>query len=90
MVPRRTRVSMRVGDDERPEPERCHVCDEAIELDDVAGRGLLVFPRGDDVEYEEPALCRRCSHAISRQKKRNVFRAFVAACSISASSPGDA
>lgn len=52
------------GDDQqRPEPENCDVCDDPI-VGEVGGRGLLVFPRGDDVEYQEPALCDRCAHAI--------------------------
>ncbi len=28
------------------------------------GSGLLVFARGDEVRYEEPPLCARCSVAI--------------------------
>ncbi len=47
----------------RAAEERCHACDEEIGGEPVA-RGLLVFPRGDDLHYEEPALCKRCSHAI--------------------------
>lgn len=42
----------------------CHACDAPIE-GDPAGRGLMVFVRGDQVEYEEPPLCERCAHAIS-------------------------
>ena len=41
----------------------CHACDAPID-GEPAGRGLLVFPRGDDLEVEEPALCARCAHAI--------------------------
>lgn len=41
----------------------CHVCDEAIE-GEPGGKGLLVFPRGDGLEYEEPLLCAGCAHAI--------------------------
>lgn len=41
----------------------CHACDAPIE-GEPAGRGLFVFPRGDDVELEEPVLCARCAHAI--------------------------
>jgi hypothetical protein len=35
-------------------------------FDDSApvGSGLLVFARGDEVRYEEPPLCARCSVAI--------------------------
>jgi len=31
---------------------------------EIAGRGLLLFTRGDQVDQEEPPLCERCSHAI--------------------------
>lgn len=41
----------------------CHVCDEPLE-GEPGGRGLLVFPRGDDVLHEEPLLCHGCAHAI--------------------------
>ena len=36
---------------------------EDIELDAPAS-GLLVFVRADEVRYEEPPLCARCSIAI--------------------------
>lgn len=42
----------------------CHACNASIE-GEPAGHGLLVFPRGDGVEYEEPPLCARCALAIS-------------------------
>lgn len=42
---------------------QCHACDAMIE-GEPAGRGLLMFPRGDYVEYEEPPLCSRCALAI--------------------------
>jgi len=41
----------------------CHGCDRPLE-GEPAGRGLLVFPRGDDFLVEEPPLCARCAHAI--------------------------
>ena len=41
----------------------CDACDAPIE-GEPAGRGLLVFPRGDTVHYEEPPLCERCALAI--------------------------
>jgi hypothetical protein len=44
-------------------PIRCHACESPIE-GEPAGLGLLVFPRGDGVHYEEPPLCLRCAHAI--------------------------
>jgi hypothetical protein len=42
----------------------CHACNTPIE-GEPAGHGLMVFVRGDRVEYEEPPLCERCAHAIS-------------------------
>jgi hypothetical protein len=45
------------------EESACHACGDAIE-GEPAGRGLLVFPRGDGVEYEEPPLCERCALAV--------------------------
>lgn len=44
--------------------ERCHVCDAPIE-GEPAGRGLLVFSRGDRLDTEEPALCESCSRSVS-------------------------
>ncbi len=43
--------------------QRCHICDAPIE-GEPAGRGLLVFPRGDDLETEEPPLCESCSQML--------------------------
>lgn len=42
---------------------RCDACGASIQ-GSPAGRGLLLFPRGDKVAYEEPPLCERCAHAI--------------------------
>ena len=42
---------------------RCDVCDEPIE-GEPSGRGLYMWTRGDEVRFEEPALCARCSTAI--------------------------
>lgn len=42
---------------------RCDVCDEAIE-GEPAGRGLYMWTRGDEVRFEEPALCAGCATAI--------------------------
>ena len=42
---------------------RCDVCDEPIE-GEPQGRGLYMWTRGDEVRFEEPALCARCSTAI--------------------------
>jgi hypothetical protein len=41
----------------------CDACGEPIE-GEPAGRGLLVFLRGDDVAREEPPLCEKCALAI--------------------------
>lgn len=45
------------------EPLRCDACDAEI-AGEPAGRGLLVFPRGDEVLREEPPLCEACALAI--------------------------
>lgn len=42
---------------------KCDACGALIE-GEPAGRGLLAFPRGDGVRYEEPPLCAECAHAI--------------------------
>jgi hypothetical protein len=42
---------------------QCDACRQLIDAD-TASSGLLVFPRGDEVVYEEPPLCSRCSLAI--------------------------
>jgi hypothetical protein len=47
----------------RPASLTCDACSAPIE-GEPAGRGLLLFPRGDRVDREEPPLCERCSHAI--------------------------
>ena len=46
-----------------PTELRCDVCDESIE-GEPSGRGLYMWTRGDEVRFEEPALCARCSTAI--------------------------
>lgn len=46
-----------------PTELRCDVCDEPIE-GEPEGRGLYMWTRGDEVRFEEPALCARCSTAI--------------------------
>lgn len=46
-----------------PTDECCDVCG-AVMQGEPAGHGLLVFPRGDAVSYEEPPLCAQCAHAI--------------------------
>ena len=42
---------------------RCDACDEPIE-GEPEGRGLYMWTRGDEVRFEEPALCPRCATAI--------------------------
>jgi hypothetical protein len=42
---------------------RCDACDAAIE-GEPAGRGLYMWTRGDEVRFEEPALCGGCATAI--------------------------
>ena len=41
----------------------CDQCGEAIE-GEPPGHGLYMWTRGDEVRFEEPALCARCSTAI--------------------------
>jgi hypothetical protein len=41
----------------------CDACEKPIQ-GEPAGTGLYVFARGDEVRYEEPPLCQRCSLAI--------------------------
>jgi hypothetical protein len=42
----------------------CDACEKPILDGEPAGTGLYVFARGDEVRYEEPPLCQRCSLAI--------------------------
>ncbi len=42
---------------------RCDVCDRAI-TGEPHGRGLYMWSRGDELRFEEPALCCLCSVAI--------------------------
>ncbi len=43
---------------------RCDACSDEI-VGEPAGRGLLLFPRGDQVRREEPPLCAKCALAIN-------------------------
>ncbi len=52
---------MKVLSDETP--TCCDACGAEIE-GEPAGRGLLLFVRGDHLLREEPPLCDRCAHAI--------------------------
>lgn len=49
---------------ERETELRCDACESPIE-GEPAGRGLLLWVRGDEVEREEPPLCERCALAVS-------------------------
>lgn len=42
---------------------RCDACDEPLE-GEPSGRGLYMWTRGEEVRFEEPALCARCATAI--------------------------
>ena len=42
---------------------RCDACDGIIE-GEPAGSGLYVWYRGEEVRFEEPALCVQCATAI--------------------------
>lgn len=42
---------------------KCDACDEMIE-GEPAGHGLYMWTRGEEVRFEEPALCARCATAI--------------------------
>jgi hypothetical protein len=46
-----------------PTELRCDACDCAIE-GEPSGRGLYMWTRGDEVRFEEPALCGPCAMAI--------------------------
>lgn len=41
----------------------CDLCGVTIE-GEPAGRGLLLFVRGDTLLREEPPLCERCAHGV--------------------------
>jgi hypothetical protein len=42
---------------------RCDACDAPVE-GEPSGRGLYMWTRGDEVRFEEPALCSKCATAI--------------------------
>lgn len=48
----------------RPVPVVCDVCGSEIE-GEPAGKGLLVWWRGEERRAEEPALCQKCAPAIT-------------------------
>ena len=41
----------------------CHACDAPLK-GEPGGRGLLMWSRGDELRFEEPALCGKCAMAI--------------------------
>lgn len=41
----------------------CDACDKPLE-GEPDGRGLLMWSRGDELRFEEPALCAKCAMAI--------------------------
>lgn len=43
--------------------ETCDACGEVL-TEPAAGRGLLLFPKGDRMTVEEPPLCESCARAI--------------------------
>jgi hypothetical protein len=54
---------------EDPAASECDVCGERVTEDDgeahaVAGRGLYVWARGDEIRREEPPLCPSCATAL--------------------------
>jgi len=59
----RALYSSRMTESDRGERIFCHACDAPID-GEAGGHGLLVFVRGDRVEYEEPELCSDCALAI--------------------------
>jgi hypothetical protein len=51
--------------DELPAPKlhECDMCGQSFE-GAPAGSGLLLWTRGEEVRYEEPPLCERCSRQL--------------------------
>jgi hypothetical protein len=43
--------------------QRCHACRAVID-GEPAGRGYILFVRGDRPHVERPPLCADCAHAI--------------------------
>ena len=56
-------LQQRWSESVRAEEVCCDACNEVIE-GEPAGHGLYMWTRGDEVRFEEPALCRRCATAI--------------------------
>lgn len=49
--------------DEEGEYE-CDACG-SLNKGEPAGHGLYVWPRGEEIRYEEPPLCAKCATAIN-------------------------
>lgn len=43
--------------------QRCDACDAPLD-GEPGGRGLYMWSRGDELRFEEPALCEDCATAI--------------------------
>lgn len=53
----------RAAEADEPAEFECDACSTVVR-GEPAGRGLYVWPRGDEVRYEEPPLCGKCATAI--------------------------
>ncbi|MBK8251888.1 MAG: hypothetical protein IPK82_04380 [Polyangiaceae bacterium] len=51
-------------------PSHCDVCDAPIE-GEAGGRGLFLSARGEEIRFEEPALCSECATAIGLRANLN-------------------
>jgi hypothetical protein len=53
-----------------PDPSRCDACGceledrDARDADDLGGRGVYMWTRGEEVRLEEAPLCASCASAI--------------------------
>jgi hypothetical protein len=56
-------VAQRAQREAEDEALACHACDAPME-GVPAGRGLFMWVRGEEVRFEEPALCAQCATAI--------------------------
>lgn len=56
-------ASLVVKRDAEADEIACHACDAPIE-GEPGGRGLFMWARGDELRFEEPALCKRCAIVI--------------------------
>lgn len=62
-IDREAEASLVAQRDAQEEVLTCHACNAIIE-GEPGGHGLFLWVRGDEVRYEEPALCDRCGVAI--------------------------